>query len=302
MKKKYKCYIIQKKMKGLSMQVKSNGKLYIVGTPIGNLDDITIRAVEILKKVDVILAEDTRQTLKLLNHFEISKHMISYHRHNEDDKIEKIVEILNSGKNLALVSDAGMPIISDPGQNLVKYLVKNNYDIEVVPGVTALITAIVKSGLDSTRFTFEGFLSVNKKQRKERLKSLVNETRTMIFYEAPHKILSTLKDMYEYFGNRDICIARELTKIHEEYRYTNFKDAILNIEENGIKGEIVLVISGASEDKINEEKNKEIEQINSLELVKEYMKNGDTKKDAIKKVAKLKGVNKDVVYKECLDI
>lgn len=281
---------------------KNKGKLYIVGTPIGNLDDITIRAVNTLRNVDVILAEDTRQTLKLLNHFEISKHMISYHRHNEDDKIEKIVEILNSGKNLALVSDAGMPVISDPGQNLVKYLVKNNYDIEVVPGVTALITAIVKSGLDSTRFTFEGFLSVNKKQRKERLKSLVNETRTMIFYEAPHKILSTLKDMYEYFGNRDICIARELTKIHEEYRYTNFKDAIINIEENGIKGEIVLVISGASEDKINEEKNKEIEQINSLELVKEYMKNGDTKKDAIKKVAKLKGVNKDVVYKECLDI
>ena len=281
---------------------KNKGKLYIVGTPIGNLDDITIRAVNTLRNVDVILAEDTRQTLKLLNHFEISKHMISYHRHNEDDKIGKIVEILNSGKNLALVSDAGMPIISDPGQNLVKYLVKNNYDIEVVPGVTALITAIVKSGLDSTRFTFEGFLSVNKKQRKERLKSLVNETRTMIFYEAPHKILSTLKDMYEYFGNRDICIARELTKIHEEYRYTNFKDAIINIEENGIKGEIVLVISGASEDKINEEKNKEIEQINSLELVKEYMKNGDTKKDAIKKVAKLKGVNKDVVYKECLDI
>lgn len=281
---------------------KNKGKLYIVGTPIGNLDDITIRAVNTLRNVDVILAEDTRQTLKLLNHFEISKHMISYHRHNEDDKIEKIVEILNSGKNLALVSDAGMPIISDPGQNLVKYLVKNNYDIEVVPGVTALITAIVKSGLDSTRFTFEGFLSVNKKQRKERLKSLVNETRTMIFYEAPHKILSTLKDMYEYFGNRDICIARELTKIHEEYRYTNFKDAIINIEENGIKGEIVLVISGANEDKINEEKNKEIEQINSLELVKEYMKNGDTKKDAIKKVAKLKGVNKDVVYKECLDI
>lgn len=281
---------------------KNKGKLYIVGTPIGNLDDITIRAVNTLRNVDVILAEDTRQTLKLLNHFEISKHMISYHRHNEDDKIEKIVEILNSGKNLALVSDAGMPIISDPGQNLVKYLVKNNYDIEVVPGVTALITAIVKSGLDSTRFTFEGFLSVNKKQRKERLKSLVNETRTMIFYEAPHKILSTLKDMYEYFGNRDICIARELTKIHEEYRYTNFKDAIINIEENGIKGEIVLVISGASEDKINEEKNKEIEQINSLELVKEYMRNGDTKKDAIKKVAKLKGVNKDVVYKECLDI
>lgn len=149
---------------------KNKGKLYIVGTPIGNLDDITIRAVNTLRNVDVILAEDTRQTLKLLNHFEISKHMISYHRHNEDDKIEKIVEILNSGKNLALVSDAGMPIISDPGQNLVKYLVKNNYDIEVVPGVTALITAIVKSGLDSTRFTFEGFLSVNKKTKKRKIK------------------------------------------------------------------------------------------------------------------------------------
>lgn len=280
----------------------NKGKLYIVGTPIGNLDDITIRAINTLKDVDIILAEDTRQTLKLLNHFEISKHMISYHRHNEDEKTDKIVGLLNEGKNLALVSDAGMPIISDPGQNLIKYLVKNNYLVEVVPGVTAFVTAIVKSGLDSTRFTFEGFLSVNKKQRKERLKTLVNETRTMIFYEAPHKILSTLKDMYEYFGNRDICIARELTKIHEEYRYTNFKDAIINIEENGIKGEIVLVISGASEDKINEEKNKEIKQINSLELVKEYMKNGDTKKDAIKKVAKLKGVNKDVVYKECLDI
>ena len=197
----------------------NKGKLYIVGTPIGNLDDITIRAINTLKDVDIILAEDTRQTLKLLNHFEISKHMISYHRHNEDEKIDKIVGLLNEGKNLALVSDAGMPIISDPGQNLIKYLVKNNYLVEVVPGVTAFVTAIVKSGLDSTRFTFEGFLSVNKKQRKERLKNLVNETRTMIFYEAPHKILSTLKDMYEYFGNRDICIARELTKIHEEYRY-----------------------------------------------------------------------------------
>ena len=280
----------------------NKGTLYIVGTPIGNLDDITIRAINTLKNVDVILAEDTRQTLKLLNHFEISKHMISYHRHNEDEKIQKIVEFLDNGKKLALVSDAGMPIISDPGQNLVKYLVENKYNIEVIPGVTALITALVKSGIDSTRFTFEGFLSVNKKQRKERLKSLEKETRTMVFYEAPHKILATLKDMYEYFGNREICIARELTKIHEDFRYTNLEGAISDIELNGIKGEIVLIIQGMSEEKLKNEEKENIENLNSVELVKQYMQNGDTKKDAIKKVAKLKGVNKDVVYKECLDV
>lgn len=281
---------------------KDKGTLYIVGTPIGNLDDMTIRAINTLRKVDVILAEDTRQTLKLLNHFEISKHMISYHRHNEDEKIKKVVEFLDSGKDLALVSDAGMPIISDPGQNLVNYLVKNKYNIEVIPGVTAVITAIVKSGLDATRFTFEGFLSINKKQRKERLKSLQKETRTMVFYEAPHKLLATLKDMYEYFGNRNICIARELTKLHEEFRYTTLYEAISDIELSGIKGEIVLVISGVNEEIIKTQEKNNIENINSVELVKKYISNGDTKKDAIKKVAKLKGVNKDTVYKECLDI
>lgn len=279
---------------------KNKGTLYIVGTPIGNLDDITIRAINTLKKVDVILAEDTRQTLKLLNHFEISKHMISYHRHNEDEKIQKVVEFLDNGKNLALVSDAGMPVISDPGQNLVKYLVKNEYNIEVIPGVTAVITALVKSGIDSTRFTFEGFLSINKKQRKERLKNLKDEMRTMVFYEAPHKILATLKDMYEYFGNREICIARELTKIHEDFKYTTLSDAILDIETNGIRGEIVLIVSGA--DEIKTDDLDKLQNVNSVDLVKEYMENGDTKKDAIKKVAKLKGVNKNTVYKECLDI
>ena len=277
------------------------GVLYIVGTPIGNLEDITIRAINTLKKVDVILAEDTRQTLKLLNHFDISKHLVSYHRHNEDEKIKKVVEFLDNNKNIALVSDAGMPIISDPGQNLVKYLVENNYKVEVVPGVTALITGIVKSGIDSTRFTFEGFLSVNKKQRKDRLKSLVNETRTMVFYEAPHKILYTLTDMYEYFGNRKICIARELTKLHEECIYTDFKEAIENIEQNGIKGEIVLIVSGKDVDELEKEKSAGIN-LSSVELVKQFMNNGESKKDAIKKVAKLRGVRKDSVYKECLDI
>lgn len=286
----------------MQLNNEKKGALYVVGTPIGNLEDITIRAINTLKKVDVILAEDTRQTLKLLNHFDISKHLVSYHRHNEDEKIKKVVEFLDSNKNIALVSDAGMPIISDPGQNLVKYLVENNYKVEVVPGVTALITGIVKSGIDSTRFTFEGFLSVNKKQRKERLKSLVNETRTMVFYEAPHKILYTLIDMYEYFGNRKICIARELTKLHEECIYTDFEDAIENIKQNGIKGEIVLIVSGKDVNELEKEKFKEKTNLNSVELVKQYINNGDSKKDAIKKVAKIKGVSKDSVYKECLDI
>ncbi len=284
------------------MKEKNKGTLYIVGTPIGNLDDITVRAINTLKSVDVILAEDTRQTLKLLNHFDISKHMISYHRHNEDEKISKVVEFLDNDKNLALVSDAGMPVISDPGQNLIKYLVEHKYNIEVIPGVTALVTALVKSGLDSTRFTFEGFLSVNKKQRKERLKSLSNETRTMIFYEAPHKIIYTLKDMLEYFGNRKICIARELTKLHEEFRYTSIEESIEEIEKNGIKGEIVLLIEGMCEDDLKQKEQENLLKLNSIELVREYIKNGDTKKEAIKKVARLKGVNKDAVYKECIDI
>lgn len=284
------------------MALDSRGKIYIVGTPIGNLNDITIRALNTLKEVDIILAEDTRQTLKLLNHFEISKTLISYHRHNEDDKIQTVKNILDEGKNLALVSDAGMPIISDPGSNLIKYLIENSYEIAVIPGVTALITGIVKSGMDSTRFSFEGFLSVNKKQRKERLEELKKEIRTMVFYEAPHKILYTLKDMYEVFGNRKICIARELTKIHEEYIYTTLDEAIKQIEENGIKGEIVLVVEGIDKTTLQEEKNKEIIEKDTKELVLEKMNEGTSKKDAIKQVARLKSVSRNEVYQECLDL
>ncbi len=274
----------------------------MVGTPIGNLEDITLRAIDTLKNVDVILAEDTRQTLKLLNHLNIEKHLISYHRHNEDDKIKKVQEFLDNGKNLALVSDAGMPIISDPGQNLVKYLISTGYKIEVIPGVTALTTAIVGSGLDSTRFTFEGFLSINKKQRKLRLSELKNEERTMIFYEAPHKILSTLEDMLEYFGNRKICIARELTKIYEEFIYTDLVNEIANIRENSIKGEIVLIVEGIDKELILKEESLDVFNLSSKELVLKEINNGLSKKDAIKKVAKLKGVNKNEVYKECFEL
>lgn len=284
------------------MEKDKKGTLYIVGTPIGNLGDITIRAIETLKSVDVILAEDTRQTLKLLNHFNIQKHLVSYHRHNEDEKIKNVVDFLDSGKDLALVSDAGMPVISDPGQNLIKYLVANNYNIVTIPGVTAVITAIVKSGLDSTRFTFEGFLSINKKQRKQRLESLKNEERTMVFYEAPHKLLATLKDMYEVFGKRNICIARELTKLHEEYIHTTFEEAISKIEQFGIKGEIVLLIEGKDLSVLEQEIKEKRNQIDSVSLVKEYMSKGISKKEAIKQVAKQKGVTKNEVYQECIDI
>lgn len=284
------------------MNTDKRGVLYIVGTPIGNLKDITLRAIETLQNVDIILAEDTRQTLKLLNHLNISKQLISYHRHNEEAKVQMVVELLDAGKNIALVSDAGMPIISDPGQGLVRYLVENNYKIEVIPGVTALITAIVKSGMDSTRFSFEGFLSVSKKQRIKRLNELKDEIRTMIFYEAPHKILYALRDMYETFGQRNICICRELTKIHEEYRHTTFKDAIKDIEENGIKGEIVLIVEGRNELELEEKRKEELGKIDPVNLVKEYMGSGIEKKEAIKRVAKELGVNKNEVYKKCLEL
>lgn len=280
----------------------NRGTLYIVGTPIGNLGDITLRALDTLKQVDLILAEDTRQTLKLLRHFEIEKHMISYHRHNEEEKIHMVASLLEEGKNIALVSDAGMPIISDPGQNLVRYLVTNAYQVETIPGVTALITGLVKSGMDSTRFAFEGFLSVSKKQRKERLQSLVQECRTMIFYEAPHKILATLKDMECYLGNRNICIARELTKIYEEYQYVTIKGAIEKIEKEPLRGEIVLIIEGKKEQELAEEKMKIINQVSTIELVTKYMMQGSSKKEAIKQVAKEKGVPKNQVYQECIDL
>lgn len=284
------------------MKNEQRGILYVVGTPIGNLKDITLRAIETLQNADIILAEDTRQTLKLLNHLNIEKHMISYHRHNEENKVQMVVSLLDEGKNIALVSDAGMPIISDPGQGLVKYLVENEYKIEVIPGVTALITAIVRSGMDSTRFTFEGFLSVSKKQRIKRLNELKDEIRTMIFYEAPHKILYTLKDMYEVFGQRNICICRELTKIHEEYTNTTFKDAIEKIEKGGIKGEIVLIVEGKSEIELEKKRKEELEKVDPVQLVKEYIEEGTSKKDAIKKAAKQLGVNKNEVYKQCIDI
>lgn len=281
------------------------GTLYIVGTPIGNLGDITLRAIETLKSVDIILAEDTRQTLKLLNHLKITKHSISYHRHNEDEKIDEVVALLDDGKNIALVSDAGMPRISDPGESLIKYLKQNGYPVTVVPGVTALTTAVAMSPIDSETFTFEGFLPMRPTRRRERLEKLKYETRLMVFYEAPHKILNTLKDLYKYLGDRNICIARELTKVHEECLDTTLKEAIAIIEKNGIKGEIVLLVEGNKAGDVELENKKMIESgestLTNKELVEKYVLDGMTKKEAIKQVAKKRGLNKNEVYMECVE-
>lgn len=195
-----------------------------------------------------------------------------------------------------------MPIISDPGQNLVSYLRDNDYNVIIIPGVTALITAIVGSGFDSSKFTFEGFLSVSKKQRKKHLEDIKNEKRTMIFYEAPHKILYTLKDLLEALGDRKICICRELTKIYEEYKITTIKQAIEYIDKNGIKGEIVVIVEGKNKETIEEDLQKKILSIPNATLVKEYINSGMDKKDAIKAVAKEKGIAKNEVYKDCLDL
>lgn len=280
------------------------GKLYIVGTPIGNLGDITLRAIDTLKKVDIILAEDTRQTLKLLNHLEISKPMISYHRHNEVDKIDEVKKLLDSGKKVALVSDAGMPRISDPGEALVETLIREEYSIEVIPGVTALTTAVAYSSFDTDTFVFEGFLPMRPTRRRERLEKLKYETRVVVFYEAPHKILSTLKDLYKFIGDREICIARELTKLHEDIRYTTILEQIDLIEKEGIKGEIVLIVKG--NELGDEEKKEEQDRINGIdlltdkELVEKYVESGIDKKEAIKKVAKERGKTKNEVYMECI--
>jgi len=274
------------------------GKLYIVGTPIGNMKDITLRVLDVLEKVDIILAEDTRQTQKLLNYYDIQNKLISYHKFNEKEKLNEIVDMLKEEKSMALVSDAGMPILSDPGQPLVMKLVENDIPMEVVPGPTALTTAIVYSNIPTETFVFEGFLPMNSRRRKERLQLIADESRTMIFYEAPHKLLATLKDLYKIVGNRKICLVRELTKLHEERKYTCVETLINEVEENGIKGEIVFILEGknVSEIEPSEDSNK-----SNVELVKEYIKLGLSKNDAIKKVAKEKGVTKNEVYMECVN-
>lgn len=268
------------------------GVLYIIATPIGNLEDITLRAIRILKEVDLIATEDTRHSLKLLNHLEISKPLISYHRHNEDIKTELLIRELKLGKNIGLISDAGTPGISDPGELVIKSCLEENINIVPIPGACALINALVCSGLDTKEFTFLGFLPLNKKNRKEKLEEIKNANKTLILYEAPHKISSTLKELTEILGDRQLVMARELTKIHEEFVRGTVKELSEVVED--IKGEIVLIIDKC--EKVDSSiKFKEMSLKEHYDL---YENQGFSKKDIIKKIAKDRKVNKNEIYKE----
>ena len=272
------------------MQKIEEGILYIVATPIGNLEDITLRAIRVLKEVDLIAAEDTRHTLKLLNHLNISKPMISYHRHNEEDRVDELLEKLKKSKNIALVSDAGTPGICDPGEEIIKKCIEEGIKIIPVPGACAFVNALVTSGIDTNEFTFLGFLPLNKKSRKNKLNEIKNSNKTIIIYEAPHKLKNTLKDLDSILQERKIVIAREITKIHEEYIRGTAKE-ILSISDN-LKGEMVLIIEKSH----LEEKNELID----LTLEEHYMfyeNQGIEKKEIIKKIAKDRNVSKNDIYK-----
>lgn len=274
-----------------------SGNLYLVATPIGNLEDITLRALKILKEVDLIAAEDTRNTLKLLNHFEISKPLISYHRHNEEIKCDNLITKLQDGENIAIVSDAGTPGISDPGEIIVKKAIENNIKIIPIPGACAAINALICSGLDTRQFTFLGFLPLNKKLRKEKLEEIKNKKDTVILYEAPHKLKNTLQDLKNILDNRQVVLARELTKIHEEFIYGTINEIIEKTDN--LKGEMIILIEGNSMAFSSAEN-----ELNSLSFNEhfEYYKNlGFDKKEIIKKIAKDRGLNKNEVYMKFLE-
>lgn len=271
-----------------------SGILYVVGTPIGNLNDMSPRAIETLEKVDFIAAEDTRVTLKLLNKFNIKKPMISYFEHNKKERGEIICQKILQGENCAIVTDAGMPCISDPGEELIKQCSEKAITTIVIPGPSAVISALALSGLSTGRFTFEGFLSVNKKSRREHLNELLKEKRTMIFYEAPHKVSATLKDLYEFFGDRKISIVREITKIHEEVIRTTLSYAVENYTDGTLKGELVLVLEGYTSP-VNEENEKTLD--DALSLALEYIEKGMSASEAAKKSAQETGFKKGDIYK-----
>ena len=258
-----------------------SGKLYLVATPIGNLEDITLRALRVLKEVDIIAAEDTRHTLKLLNRFGIKKTLISYYKENERIKSNILIEKLKEDKNIALVSDAGTPAISDPGEEIVKLAIENNIEIIPIPGACAFINALICSGFDTKKFAFIGFLPVNKKEKKDILERIKKENKSLIFYEAPHKLRKTLELMLEVLGNRDIVLARELTKIHEEFI------------RGEPKGEFVIILKGA--EKSNDEKDF-LNKMTLEEHFEYYQKQGLEKKEIIKNIAKDRNTNKNEIY------
>ncbi len=271
------------------------GTLYLCATPIGNLDDISVRCLNTLKECDMIACEDTRHSLKLLNHFDIHKPLTSYFEHNKKEKGEYIIGQIKEGKNIALVTDAGTPAISDPGEDLVKDCIREGIKVVPIPGAVALINALIISGQNTSRFAFEGFLSVNKKSRFSHLEEVAKDKRTLIFYEAPHKLKRTLSDMRKYFGNRSLTLVRELTKIHEEAFLTDFDGAIAHYEENIPKGEYVLIVEGY---KMREDETFEESLVSVTERVNILISEGLDKKEAIKKVAGERGISKRDVYNE----
>ena len=274
-----------------------SGALYLVGTPIGNLGDFSPRAVEVLQQVDFIAAEDTRVSLKLLNRFEIKKPLVSYFEHNKNVSGERILSRLLGGETCALVTDAGMPAISDPGEDIVRMCAEHGIDVFVVPGPSAVVSALAVSGLPTSRWCFEGFLSVNKKERIPHLESLQKEMRTMIFYEAPHKLLRTLEDMKEYFGgDRPIAVVREITKLHEQTLRTTLDGALAHFTETPPKGEFVLVVGGAP--KVAEEA---LTPEQALEIVQRYRDEGKSLKEACKLAAKDTGYGKNELYSLALE-
>ena len=276
------------------------GKLYLCATPIGNLEDITFRVIRTLQEVDLIAAEDTRNSIKLLNHFEIKTPMTSYHEYNKIEKGKKLVEKLQEGTNIALITDAGTPGISDPGEELVKMCYEAGIEVTSLPGPAACITALTLSGLPTRRFAFEAFLPSDKKERQAVLKELVDETRTIIMYEAPHRLLKTLQELLEQLGNRRITVCRELTKKHETAFVTSLEEAVAYYEENEPKGECVLVLEGRSREELRQEEVAKWEEMSIEEHMEYYLKQGVQKKEAMKMVAKDRGVSKRDIYQNLL--
>ena len=276
------------------------GKLYLCATPIGNLEDMTYRVVRTLQEVDLIAAEDTRNSIKLLNHFEIKTPMTSYHEYNKIEKGKKLVEKLQNGQNVALITDAGTPGISDPGEELVKMCYEAGIEVTSLPGAVACITALTLSGLSTRRFAFEAFLPTDKKEKQAVLKEMEDETRTIIMYEAPHRLLKTLQELLDNLGNRKITVCRELTKKHETAFVTTLEEAIQYYEENEPKGECVLVIEGKSREDIRKEEVSKWEEMTIEEHMEHYLSQGIEKKEAMKLVAKDRGISKRDVYQQLL--
>lgn len=274
------------------------GTLYLCATPIGNLEDITFRVLRTLKEVDLIAAEDTRNSIKLLNHFEITTPMTSYHEFNKFDKGAVLVEKLLSGQNIALITDAGTPAISDPGEELVKMALDAGITVTSLPGPCACVTALTMSGLPTRRFCFEAFLPPDKKERKQILELLKTETRTIIIYEAPHRLIKTLEELSEALGNRKMTVLRELTKKHETVFSTTVDEALRFYTENEPKGECVLVISGKTFEELKEESGREWQKMSVEEHMEYYLSQGYDKKEAMKMVAKDRGVSKQEIYKQ----